>query len=262
MKKTGTILAITLFALTGCGGNKPSTDDLITVDVTASYPKKELILQDFMDVEYIPLETNDEFLCQGIVQDIGKDIIAVKNRVNDGDIFIFDRTGKAIRKINRKGRSREEYANISKIILDEDNSEMFVNDYFASKIVVYDLGGEFKRSFSHKDSTGYHDIYSFDRGNLICHASDWAADRQVFMIVSKQDGRVTEEISIPFEKKLSIMLRLRDEASGVTYTAGPDMYPIIPYFDSRILVEPSSDTVYSYLPDHNMIPFITRTPSI
>ena len=33
------------------------TNELITVDVTKNYPEKELTLQDFMDVEYIPLET-------------------------------------------------------------------------------------------------------------------------------------------------------------------------------------------------------------
>ncbi len=81
-----TILAIILFGMAGCGGNKQPTDDFLTVDVTASYPKKELILQDFMDVEYIPLETNDEFLNKGFVQDIDEKIILVTNRrSNDGD---------------------------------------------------------------------------------------------------------------------------------------------------------------------------------
>jgi len=74
MKRATTILVIILVVVTGCGdGNKQSTvirsnDDLITVDVTKSYPKKELILQDFMDVEYIPLETTYEFITQGSVR--------------------------------------------------------------------------------------------------------------------------------------------------------------------------------------------------
>lgn len=59
----------------GCGGHNQScneNDTFITVDVKDNYPKKELVLQDFMDVEYIALETSDEFLCQGRVPDIGK----------------------------------------------------------------------------------------------------------------------------------------------------------------------------------------------
>ena len=84
--------------------------------------------QDFMDVEYIPLETSDEFVTQGSVMDIGDKYLLVKNWANDGDIFVYDRkTGKAIRKINRKGQGAEEYNFISGIILDENNDEMFVN---------------------------------------------------------------------------------------------------------------------------------------
>jgi hypothetical protein len=43
----------------------------ITVNVNENYPEKEIVLQDFMDVEYIPLETTDEFITQGAVLSIG-----------------------------------------------------------------------------------------------------------------------------------------------------------------------------------------------
>ena len=49
MKQTKTILAVILLVvLAGCGENKQSNNDLIIVDVSKSYPKKELILQDFL----------------------------------------------------------------------------------------------------------------------------------------------------------------------------------------------------------------------
>ena len=104
------------------------------VDVTVSYPKKELILQDFMDVEYIPLETKDDFICQGLVLAIGKDIILARNRIRDGDIFIYDRkTGKGLKKINREGQGGEEYTFIQRIVLDEKQNEIFVLDHFSRK---------------------------------------------------------------------------------------------------------------------------------
>jgi len=115
---------IILFVMAGCGGDHSSTDGLITVDVNDSYStKKELVLQDFMDVEYIPLETNDDFVNQGFVQAIGKEFILVKNYRHDGDIFVYDRTGKAIRKINRKGQGGEEYISCRSVTLDEENNE-------------------------------------------------------------------------------------------------------------------------------------------
>lgn len=41
------------------------------------------------------------------------------------DIYVFDwKTGKGIRKINRKGQGGEEYAFIVSAVLDEDNEEI------------------------------------------------------------------------------------------------------------------------------------------
>jgi hypothetical protein len=269
MKRAITISVTILFILTGCGGNKQSTDDLIIVDVTAKYPKKELILQDFMDVEYIPLETNDEFICQGLLQDIGKELIIVRNRIDDGNIFIFDRNGKALRKINRKGNGGEEYSQIFWITLDEDNGEMFVNAYLTQKIKVYDLEGNFKRSFQHKEGSMYGKIYNFDRTHLICHdvhnenPNSTANAGLSFMIISKEDGSITKEIQIPCEEKKTTVVRFKDETSGLTYSYMPSsVHPLVPYFGNWILLEVSTDTVYKYQPDHNMMPFIVRTPPI
>ena len=92
MKNQITTLTIILFITAGLVGCKQSdTNHLITVDVTKSYPKKELILQDFMDVEYIPLETNNEFITQGVVMAIGSKYIIVKNWTKGGNIYVFER---------------------------------------------------------------------------------------------------------------------------------------------------------------------------
>ena len=93
---------VILLVLIGCGGNKLGTDNLITVDVTANYPEKNLTLQDFMDVEYIPLETTDEFIIKGKVADVGKNILILTN-MRQGEILIFDRsTGKGLKKITKR----------------------------------------------------------------------------------------------------------------------------------------------------------------
>ena len=110
------------------GQQQTGNDGLITVDVRKNYSsKKELVLQNFMDVEYIALETKDDFLNQGVVKDIGREFILVTNAINDGNIFVYNRSGKALRKINHKGqRISDEYINISNVTLDEDNGEFTV----------------------------------------------------------------------------------------------------------------------------------------
>ena len=159
MKTLIFIETILLLVMTSCGSDNASTDGFITVDVTkSSYsPKKELVLQDFMDVEYIPLETNDEFINQGFVQDVGEKYILVKNRKNDEEILI--------------------------------------NSHHIQKILVYDLCGNYKRTLNHqigKDSLESHpycmdsssfylEISNYDDSNLICY--DFIGAKTPFVII-------------------------------------------------------------------------------
>ena len=264
MKTLIFIETILLLVMTSCGSDNASTDGFITVDVTkSSYsPKKELILQDFMDVEYIPLETNDEFINQGYVQAVGEKYIIVTNYRKDGDIFVYNRNGKAIRKINHKGQGGKEYISFRTITLDEENNELFVNDHYAKKIVVYDLEGNFKRSFKQNDkgkSLFYWEIFNYDKENLICY--DELNEEIPFLLISKQDGSITKEIKVPFKEK-KVFIQLLKYEGGIR-TAGPGNYSrITPFKGNWILLEPSSDTIYTLMPDCSLRPFIAKTPPV
>jgi len=256
--------------MAGCG-RKQSTDDFVIVNVAKSYPEKKLILQDFMDVEYIALETTDEFLTQGLVADIGKTIILVTNQNRDGTIFIFDRTGKGLRKINRMGRGPEEYTRAHSIILDEDNNEIFVHDYSLSKILVYDLNGIFKRSLKYNSDDEllhYYSIYNYDRYHLICYdaTGNYLEERPFcHVVISKQDGSVIKKIQLPCKEKISTMISIQEGA--MIYTALVPFQSMLPYHGQWILAQPPSDTIYRCLPDYSLeeiilVPFVARTPSI
>ena len=193
---------IILFVMAGCGGDHSSTDGLITVDVNDSYStKKELVLQDFMDVEYIPLETNDEFINRACVQAVGEKYIIVTNFYDDG--------------LNQRSE---------------------------------------KSSF-------YVEMLDYDKDNLICY--DKFNFEVPFLLVSKQDGSITKEITVPYKEKqlFHIVERLYDK--GETRAAGPGPYnSIIPFKGNWILFEASSDTVYTLMPDYSLRPLIARTPPI
>lgn len=263
MKEMITISVLLPFLLIGCGeGNWQSSDEFITVDVTASYPKKELILQDFLDVEYVPLETSDEFLTSASMQAIGKNLIILKNaRGQDGDIFIFDRAGKGLRKINRSGRGSQEYLNIGSITLDEENDELFINNYYSSQLIVYDLSGNFKRTLKYDKDLNFNNgkVYNFDQDNLICYDETGNYRnliKNAFLLISKQDGSVTREAQIPYEEKVSPFV-----SEGMR-AAGPRNSELIPYNGSWIFVDTSSDTIYSCSQDYAIRPFIIKTPSL
>ena len=276
MKKAFFLSILFLFVMVESIAQRQAVNnDIIIVDVTKSYSqKKELILQDFMDVEYVALETNDEFVNQGVVLDVGRELILVRNRIDDGNIFVYDRKGKALRKINCKGQSGKEYINNYSVILDEDNKEMFVCD--RGKIIVYDFFGEFIRSIRGLDNVMmfYTKIYNYDKDNLICYDKD--NSKIPFVLISKQDGRITQEIKIPFVEKKNLQqkqpisgmnvppnIQIPDGFQVGRMASALDAYrPIIPYNGNWILLEFSSDTIYTFLPDYNLRPIIARTPSI
>ena len=108
MKNFQLIPIITLIiGLSACNQQTDMTD-LITINVETNYPEKELMLQDFADVEYIVLETTDEYINKGIVSGIGQNILAISNGGSDGNLFLYNRkAGKGIRNINRKGQRGE-----------------------------------------------------------------------------------------------------------------------------------------------------------
>lgn len=269
MKKLSTVCVAFLLVMAGCGGgtqqSEGMSDALVTIDVKTSYPKKDFILQDFYDVEYVPLETNDEFVCEGNPLAIGEKIIIVRNSGANGDIYIFDRkNGKGIRKINRYGQSGEEYLYNYNAFLDEEKGELFVCD---RKILVYDLEGNFKRFFDPKKDAALQDVTNFDAESFIWwnaafsfDIDNHAVDMPSFFITSKQDGSILREIEIPIEKRKSPIIMWRE--GEMVYSIGPHNKTVIPFKEDMILSEASSDTVYRYTRDHQLIPYIARTPSL
>lgn len=262
MSKTTISAIILLLIMAGCGGaNENVSGEYVTINVSKDYPEKKLILQDVMDVEYIPLETTDEFITHGDVMDVGENVLIVKNSKNDGNIFLFDRkTGKGIRKINRLGQGVEEYSVIRGVTLDEDNNELFVTH--TGKISVYDLDGQFKRSFNFIDTeSDYFKVFNYDRDKLITYnnkGNGMVPEQQpCYLILSKQDGSVIQEIVTPSEGHKTLVI-----LGGNGEKAIPVFETTTRTSDNWVLMNLSSDTLYTYLPDGPIKPFIVRTPSI
>lgn len=102
--KYNRLYAAFIFAfLAGCSGDGQYKEALLPqIDVNKVYPEKEIFLQDVADIEYIPLETNEEMLFQGTIAAVSdKGILGVSQQ--GGKLFLFDRDGKAKNLICRKG---------------------------------------------------------------------------------------------------------------------------------------------------------------
>lgn len=262
MKGTNVLFIFFALFLTGCHiGNKSGDGSYLLVDVTESHPKKELLLQDFMDVEYIVLETSDEFLCQGMILDIGENLILARNNfTQDGNLYLFDRAGKGIRVINRRGQGGEEYTTAYGAVLDEEKEEMYINDTMKKTILVYDLTGRFKRSFQCEEDFGLDYLHNFDDEYLLCAMNVWGNEgkpgKSLLALISKQDGSIAGRFEIPYKAKKETVFV--DEGNFLLYLYSP----ILSCNDRWILTEASSDTVFSVSSKKLMEPFLVRTPSI
>ncbi len=90
-------------------------------------------------------------------------------------------------------------------------------------VLVYDLYGNFKRRFKFNgdgfaDFSAFYSLYDFDNEHFIVQDSNSGRTfnfttkeedlepRNLFQLISKQDGSVSKEIEIPFEKKVSQVL--------------------------------------------------------
>jgi hypothetical protein len=265
MNKKNTLLIIVAFLIfVACDkkGQKMESG-IITIDVTKQYPKKEALpIQHIADVEYIPLETNDEFLYDNSSRfEYIDDEIIIFNSHLSGSIFIFDRAGKALKKINRRGQSGEEYVTMLRLIYDSENKELYVQSM--DKIYVYDLIGNYKRSFPQLVEKGecanFSGIYNFNKDYLLCYrdmAFYFDQNAAPFIIISKQTGEKIKDIFIPYEK---FIINYAGVEEGFMISIGT---PVIKNGNYFSLSETSSDTIYKLAPDLSLSPVITRKPSI
>lgn len=93
--KYNRLYAAFIFAfLAGCSGDGQYKEALLPqIDVNKVYPEKEIFLQDVADIEYIPLETNEEMLFQGTIAAVSdKGILGVSQQ--GGKLFCLTVTAR------------------------------------------------------------------------------------------------------------------------------------------------------------------------
>lgn len=191
------------FALLSCGeGNNASTQktDIPTIDLTKTYPKKTLQIEDIADVEYIPLETKDDVLVSRFQRAVVLDKQIILQNHMQGDVFVFDRKGKFQSSFNHKGNGPGEYMQILSFSADADAKEIFIQDHPAQKrIQVYSFEGKFKRSLPINKQLTLGGIYNYDDTYLF---ADWFAqvydpenksklNDRPYLLIDKKSGDIT-----------------------------------------------------------------------
>lgn len=119
--------------------------DVTTVDIPLCKEVNEMGLSQLADsLSYIFLETNSQSTI-GVIDKLipTKKYLIVIDKDKTKSVFIFDHDGKFISKINKVGRSAEEYLSITDVAVDEEGERIFIVDCKFKKILEYNFDGEF-----------------------------------------------------------------------------------------------------------------------
>lgn len=99
----------------------------------------------FSDCKPVVLETNENSL----LREISKSYLTPKHLFikSDHSLFIFNRKGEFVHKIDKSGNGPEEYARLSDFDVDEEKGCIYILDKANQKIVTYNFQGECLNSF-------------------------------------------------------------------------------------------------------------------
>lgn len=251
-----------VFILFACGPKEKSAEnELYVIDISRDAPVKEMVLQDIAEVEYVRMETSDEMLWQGWSVAAFTDRYIVNYHFRSGDVLVFDRQGKGIRKINRKGESGEEYSLYSDLLFDEEQEELYFNDPMKNKILVYTLDGTFKRALNHIPDKRYSDVRLFDSDRLIVYNNLYPDDQiNTFFTLSRETGAIEQEFAIPqMGRKLNTQHRMTvGEQELLVFIPN---YPLIATLPDFIVTEISNDTIFTMNRAMELTPFIVQQPA-
>jgi len=283
------ILVAMAFAFAGCSTKTAktviavNTDGIFSIDISMSYPHKEIRLQSIAEIEYVALETtNNVLLDEGfrLTSLSDKYIVGWQNKTHE--VFIFNRNGKIAAKINQFGQSGAEYSSMEHILFDEKNEEVFVAERSeVGRIQVYTLKGEYKRTLNYSKTYSDIKLHNFDDETLLIYVDDQRSSmlrlflsssgqtsnvspdvlqfvdpERPYMLMSKKDGTITNELNIVIPERYA--LSYVGEGSLRQWRLPNNRY----HGQDFVISDMSSDTIYKLTKNKELTPLFVRKPPL
>ena len=249
-----------LFCLAPISCKKQASNDLIVFDVNGNFPVKILDIQDIADIEYLVLDANDDDYLFAYFRSMTDNVLICTGGSAGRDFLFFDRTtGKPAGKVSRYGQGPGEYNLPVSTIYSEAKDEFFILDW-PQGIKVYARDGTFKRQLPFNRDlypNTANALYDYDEDHLLLNCFSFQGNMKdtSFLLISKQDG-VMDGIRIVYEKKTDLIL-----TQGMVAFAAKACFAVRNGRD-YLLTDYSSDTVYRFTPERELIPVLARRPSI
>lgn len=234
--------------------------EVIEIIADGDYPEKTINLEDIADVRYVPLETTDQSLIQGIHKMATSDDKIVICDLVQNTIFIFDQDGHYINSINKEGPGPQDYSTIHNFAVDFQKEEVYICDYqLKYRILTYSFNGEFIRESKLDQKIWPSTLYNYDEKFLIAYDtynmdSGEGASIQPYSLINKENGQVSP-LPLIIENRKSNCVTISEGDNLLSVAA--DIDPMIKTDDGVVISDFALDTIYKYT-NHKLIPIGVR----
>ena len=233
--------------------------DFIEIKVDDQYPSRTIEMEDIAEVRYVPLETTDQSLIQGIHKMATSDDKIVICDLVQNTIFIFDKDGHFINSINKEGPGPQEYSSIQNFAVDFQKEEIYICDYpLKYRILTYSFEGDFIRESKLDQKIWPSILYNYDENHLIAYDNynmeSENANKQPYSLINKGNGQVSP-LPLIIENRKSNRVMTSDGDKFMSFSI--DIDPMIKTDDGVVISDFALDTIYKYT-DHKLIPIGVR----
>jgi len=220
-----------------------TNNDLITINIDQANMHNTILFSEiFKQIRIVPLETTRECLIGNIDKMlIRNDTIYILDEKIARSLFVFDKTGKFIRKIGKLGKGPGEYNKPRSFSIDTKNK--IINIYGVGKILNYTLNGDFIRNIR-TENYSVIDIANQD-GTIYVDHSPFQNDKNGTLLTAfDKEGKVLNtwlpnaEYTHGFQQNMTAIFELVETPEDIKY--------IRPFFD----------TIFS-INNQELIPFIS-----
>lgn len=238
------ILILSLVALSCQIEQNKDKNRIVTFDLKKLPKVTSIKLSDlgFVDIEYIPLESNEQSMISGT------DDLITRNKLVIGErdyliqrfttILEFQTDGRYITRIGTKGRGPNEFTAVHDVNINETNQDIYLLARWQKKFFVYSENGKLIRTFQIPFSPSE---FHFIEDKILCYSENHMGDIQNSYTLIDTNGKVIKYFPNKYPFK-------NHDAYGISAEN------LFYRFDNKLFKkEVYSDTIYLY-DNENFIP--------
>lgn len=240
------------FVLLGCScTNTDQEKGLTTIDLSKDYPKKEILLSEIADIQYVYMNEGNDYIYGGNPLYVSDHTFVF---YSEGSFLFFTKDGQPKSKFNHQGNGPDEYDYFSKVVYDEANDELYILS--EKRLIVYSSSGVHKRTIalSLSDDKRITSMANYDNGSLLLFDSD------NFVLISKADGSELKRLDVSSGEKVKLYAINQDEQRVSVIASTQNQ--IVNYKDGLLLSDYSTDTVFFFNKSKELMPVLIKQPSI